>query len=162
MARRCLPAIRALLEQYGIAAPKLPVEAGATALHIAHAGTYVGTLLCRDAVREDAVSALRPLRELDLKPIMLTGDTVAAAQPLAESLGIREVYAGLSPEQKLERIRELQRRGARVLMVGDGINDAAAIAQADSGIGMGTAPSSRARQETPSCCTAIFRPWWQP
>ena len=69
---------------------------------------------------------------------MLTGDTVAAAQPLADTLGIREVYAGLSPEQKLDRIRELQRRGARVLMVGDGINDAAAIAQADSGIGMGT------------------------
>ena len=69
---------------------------------------------------------------------MLTGDTVAAAQPLADALGIREVYAGLSPEQKLDRIRELQRRGARVLMVGDGINDAAAIAQANSGIGMGT------------------------
>jgi Cu+-exporting ATPase len=69
---------------------------------------------------------------------MLTGDTAAAAQPLAETLGIRDVYAALSPEQKLTRIRELQARGSRVLMVGDGINDAAAIAQADSGIGMGT------------------------
>jgi Cu+-exporting ATPase len=69
---------------------------------------------------------------------MLTGDTAAAARPVADTLGIRDIYAALSPEQKLERIRELQRRGARVLMVGDGINDAAAIAQADSGIGMGT------------------------
>jgi Cu+-exporting ATPase len=75
---------------------------------------------------------------LHLQVVMLTGDTAVAAQPLADTLGIREVYAGLSPEQKLERIRELQQRGARVLMVGDGINDAAAIAQADSGIGMGT------------------------
>jgi Cu+-exporting ATPase len=127
-----------LFEAHGIAIPELAVEAGTTPLHIAHAGTYIGTLLCRDALRQDAVSTLQALRELNLQPIMLTGDTAAAAQPLAEILGIATVYAGLSPEQKLETIRELQQRGARVLMVGDGINDAAAIAQADSGIGMGT------------------------
>ena len=127
-----------ILEQRGIAIPALPIEAGATPLHIAHSGAYAGTLLCRDALRKDAVSAIAALRELHLEPVMLTGDTAASAQPLAETLGIREVYAGLSPEQKLSRIRELQRRGARVLMVGDGINDAAAIAQADSGISMGS------------------------
>jgi len=127
-----------LFQQRGIAIPALPVQAGATPLHIAHRGTYAGTLLCRDALRKDAVSAIATLRELHLEPVMLTGDTAASAQPLAETLGIREVYAGLSPEHKLERIRELQRRGARVLMVGDGINDAAAIAQADSGISMGS------------------------
>jgi Cu+-exporting ATPase len=127
-----------LFEQHGIVLPDLPIERGATALHIAHAGAYVGTLICRDTLREDAVSALRALDAMHLEPIMLTGDTAAASQPLAEALGIRKVYAGLSPEQKLERIRELQQQGARVLMVGDGINDAAAIAQADSGIGIGT------------------------
>jgi Cu+-exporting ATPase len=127
-----------LFEEHGIALPDLPAEPGATELHIAHSAAYIGTLLCRDALRDDAIGALRALRELHLQPIMLTGDTAASAQPSADTLGIREVYAGLSPEQKLERIRELQRRGARVLMVGDGINDAAAIAQADSGIGMGT------------------------
>lgn len=127
-----------LFEQHGIALPNLPAEPGATALHIAHAGTYAGTLICRDTLRADAVSALRALDAMHLEPIMLTGDTATAAQPLADALGIRSVYAGLSPEQKLERIRELQQQGARVLMVGDGINDAAAIAQADSGIGMGT------------------------
>jgi Cu+-exporting ATPase len=127
-----------LSEELGIAIPESSTEPGATALHIAHAGAYAGTLLCRDALRSDAAAALRSLEALHLQPIMLTGDTAAAAQPLADTLGIREVYAGLSPEQKLERIRELQQRGARVLMVGDGINDAAAIAQADSGIGMGT------------------------
>jgi Cu+-exporting ATPase len=129
---------RGILEQRGIAIPALPLEAGTTPLHIAYAGAYAGTLLCRDALRKDAVSALAALRELHLEPVMLTGDTAASAQPLAETLGIREVYAGLFPEQKLERIRELQRRGARVMMVGDGINDAAAIAQADSGIDMGS------------------------
>jgi Cu+-exporting ATPase len=134
---------RLLEEEHGIALPGLPTESGTTApgttpLHITHAGAYAGTLLCRDALRDDAVSALRALDELHLQTIMLTGDTAASAQPLADTLGIRKVYAGLSPEQKLDRIRELQRQGARVLMVGDGINDAAAIAQADSGIGMGT------------------------
>ena len=127
-----------LMQQGGITIPELPAEPGSTVLHITHAGAYAGTLVCRDALRDDAVSTLRALNELHLRPIMLTGDTAVAAQPLADALGIREVYAGLSPEQKLERIRELQQQGARVLMVGDGINDAAAIAQADSGIGMGT------------------------
>jgi Cu+-exporting ATPase len=127
-----------LLKEHGIALPDLPGQPGTTRLHIIHDGAYAGTLLCRDALRDDAVSALRALDALHLQVIMLTGDTAASAQPLADTLGIRKVYAGLSPEQKLERIRELQRQGARVLMVGDGINDAAAIAQADSGIGMGT------------------------
>jgi Cu+-exporting ATPase len=127
-----------LFAGHNIAIPELPTEPGATALHIAYAGVYAGTIFCRDTVRADASDALRALEALHMKPIMLTGDTAAAAQPLADSLGIREVYAGLSPEQKLEQIRKLQRQGRRVLMVGDGINDAAAIAQADSGIGMGS------------------------
>jgi P-type Cu+ transporter len=127
-----------LFEEHGIAIAALPAEPGATALHIVQAGAYAGTLICRDALRDDAVSALRSLDAMHLRVIMLTGDTAAAAQPLADTLGIRTIYAGLSPEQKLERIRELQQQGSRVLMVGDGINDAAAIAQADSGIGMGT------------------------
>ena len=127
-----------LFEEHGIALPDIPAEPGTTALHIVHSGAYVGTLLCRDTLRADAVSALRALDEMRLQTIMLTGDTAASAQPLADTLGIRTVYAALSPEQKLDRIRDLQRRGARVLMVGDGMNDAAAIAQADSGIGMGT------------------------
>jgi P-type Cu+ transporter len=127
-----------LFAEHAIAMPAQTTEPGATALHIADAGTYAGTILCRDTVRADAGEAIRALQILGLKPIMLTGDTAAAAQPLAETLGIREVYAGLSPEQKLAQIRTLQQHGARVLMVGDGINDAAAIAQADSGIGMGS------------------------
>jgi Cu+-exporting ATPase len=127
-----------LFEEQNIAIPEPTNEAGGTMLYIAHAGTYAGSIACRDTVRADAAAALRALEALHLKPAILTGDTAAAAQPLADALGIREVYAGLSPERKLARIRELQRQGRRVLMVGDGINDAAAIAQADSGIGMGS------------------------
>lgn len=127
-----------LLEEHGIAVPKSPAESGSTALHIAKDGAYAGTLLCRDTVRGDAAGAIRALKTLGLRTIMLTGDTRSAALPIAEHLGMDDVYAGVSPEQKLERIRTLQQRGTRVLMAGDGINDAAAIAQADAGIGMGT------------------------
>ncbi len=127
-----------LLDEHGIAAPPHPAADGGTMLHVAKTGSYVGSLVCRDTLRGDAARAVRELQQLDLRPIILTGDTLDAAQPLADALGIHELYACLSPEQKLERIRALQQRGARVLMVGDGINDAAAIAQADAGIAMGT------------------------
>ena len=127
-----------LLEMHNVPIAELPAEPGATTLHIAYKGAYAGTLFCRDTARADASNALRALEALHLQPIMLTGDTAAAAKPLADALGIREVYAGLSPEQKLAQIRTLQQQGRRVLMVGDGINDAAAIAQAHSGIGMGS------------------------
>ncbi|MEI9968780.1 MAG: HAD-IC family P-type ATPase [Terracidiphilus sp.] len=73
-----------------------------------------------------------------LRVMMLTGDSVAAAAPIAEQAGITEVEAGLDPAGKLKRIRELQKSGLRVAMVGDGINDAAALAQADAGIAMGS------------------------
>ena len=73
-----------------------------------------------------------------LRVLMLTGDSAAAAAPIAEQAGITEVEAGLDPAGKLARIRELQKTGLRVAMVGDGINDAAALAQADAGIAMGT------------------------
>jgi Cu+-exporting ATPase len=69
---------------------------------------------------------------------MLTGDSAAAAAPIAEEAGISEVEAGLDPGNKLARVRALQSSGLRVAMVGDGINDAAALAQADAGIAMGT------------------------
>ena len=127
-----------LFDERGIALPEIFTEPGATVLHIAHTAIYAGTLVCHDRSAATPPSLCGALEGLHLRAIMLTGDTAAAAQPLADALGIREVYAGLSPEQKLEQIRKLQHQGARVLMVGDGINDAAAIAQADSGIGMGT------------------------
>jgi Cu+-exporting ATPase len=127
-----------LFAERALPLPPAPAEEGTTALHLAVDGHYAGTLTCRDAPRPEAPAALRSLESLRLRILMLTGDTAASAAPLARQLGIREVRAGLTPEQKLAAIRELQAGGARVLMIGDGINDAAAIAQADSGIGMGT------------------------
>ncbi|MGB0065814.1 MAG: HAD-IC family P-type ATPase, partial [Terracidiphilus sp.] len=92
----------------------------------------------RDALRPDADAAVAALRRDGLRVLMLTGDSAAAAAPIAQQAGIAEVEAGLDPAGKLERIRALQQTGLRVAMVGDGINDAAALATADAGIAMGS------------------------
>jgi Cu+-exporting ATPase len=92
----------------------------------------------RDALRPDASGAVSALRRSGLRVLMLTGDSAAAAKPIAKQAGISEVEAGLDPAGKLARIRALQADGLRVAMVGDGINDAAALAQADAGIAMGS------------------------
>jgi len=86
----------------------------------------------------DAPAAIAALRQSGLRVLMLTGDTAAAAAPIARQAGITEVEAALDPAGKLARIRALQQQGLRVAMVGDGINDAAALAQADAGIAMGS------------------------
>jgi Cu+-exporting ATPase len=92
----------------------------------------------RDALRPEAASAVAALRSSGMRVLMLTGDSPAAAAPIAVQAGIAEVEAGLDPAAKLARIRALQQSGLRVGMVGDGINDAGALAQADAGIAMGT------------------------
>jgi Cu+-exporting ATPase len=97
----------------------------------------------RDALRPDAAEAIAALKRSEsggagLRVLMLTGDSAAAAAPIAQQAGITEVEAGLDPAGKLGRIRALQAEGLRVGMAGDGINDAAALAQADAGIAMGS------------------------
>ena len=89
-------------------------------------------------LRPEAAAAVSQLRAEGLRVLMLTGDSAAAAAPIAQQAGIDEVEAGLDPAGKLARIRALQSGGLRVGMVGDGINDAGALAQADAGIAMGT------------------------
>jgi Cu+-exporting ATPase len=105
--------------------------------------TAVGFFDARDALRPDAAEAIAELRGMaagkaDMRVLMLTGDTLTAAAPIAEQAGITEVEASLEPAAKLARIRQLQQSGLRVAMVSDGINDAAALAQADAGISMGS------------------------
>jgi Cu+-exporting ATPase len=92
----------------------------------------------RDALRPDAAGAIAALRRSGLRVLMLTGDSAAAAEPIAQQAGIQEFESSLDPAGKLARIRALQADGLRVAMVGDGINDAAALAQADAGIAMGS------------------------
>jgi Cu+-exporting ATPase len=130
----------ALFQEFFIPLPKdvAPAEPGVTRLWMALENQAVGYFDARDSLRPDAVEAIAALRADGLRVLMLTGDSAVAAAPIAAQLGITEIDAALDPAGKLARIRSLQQSGLKVAMVGDGINDAAALAQADAGIAMGT------------------------
>ena len=136
----CLLGNEALFSEFLIKLPGDVVapEPGVTRLWMAVDGVPAAYFDARDALRPDAAAAVAALRGAGLQVLMLTGDSAAAAAPIAEQAGITEVEAGLDPAGKLARIRELQKTGLRVAMVGDGINDAAALATADAGIAMGS------------------------
>ena len=136
----CMLGNAALLRESLIAMPAdvASPEPGTTRLWLAIDNAAAGFFDARDALRPDAAEAVAALRADGLRVLMLTGDSAGAAAPIAEQAGIGEVEAGLDPAGKLARIRELKKSGLRVAMVGDGINDAAALAEADAGIAMGT------------------------
>jgi Cu+-exporting ATPase len=138
--RDCLLGNEALFKEFSIALPpgETPPEPGVTRLWMALDSAPVGYFDARDALRPDAAEAVASLQREGLRVLMLTGDSAEAAAPIAQQAGISEIEAGLDPAGKLARIRALQASGLRVAMVGDGINDAAALAQADAGIAMGT------------------------
>ncbi|HEY1897855.1 MAG TPA: copper-translocating P-type ATPase, partial [Terracidiphilus sp.] len=138
--RECLLGNEALFHEFNIELPDdVPSpEPGVTRLWMALDGAVAAWFNARDALRPDAAEAVAALRRDGLRVVMLTGDSAAAAEPIASQAGIAEVEAGLDPAGKLARIRALQASGLRVAMVGDGINDAGALAQADAGIAMGT------------------------
>ena len=114
--------------------------AGSTPVSIARDGTLIGQVEVADAVKPSSAPAVQELRALGLRPILLTGDTRAAAAAVAAAVGIDppDVIAEVTPEQKVDVVRDLQARGHVVAMVGDGVNDAAALAQADLGVAMGS------------------------
>jgi heavy metal translocating P-type ATPase len=126
---------RALLERERIEVPK--VDSASTVL-VARAGRFLGALEVADVVRPEAAQAIAEIRRMGMRTILLTGDAVSIAMEVGSRLGVDEVLAELLPEQKLVKVRELQAAGKRVAMVGDGINDAPALAQADVGIAMGS------------------------
>ncbi|MFJ8104438.1 heavy metal translocating P-type ATPase [Streptomyces sp. NPDC096132] len=111
---------------------------GRTAVVVGWDGSARGVLAVADAVKETSAQAVRELRALGLTPVLLTGDNRAVAEAVAAAVGIDEVIAEVMPEDKVDVVRRLQGEGRVVAMVGDGVNDAAALATADLGLAMGT------------------------
>jgi Cu+-exporting ATPase len=111
---------------------------GRTAVVVGCDGAARGVLVVADEVKPDSAAAVARLRRLGLRPIMLTGDNESAAKAVAAQVGIDEVIAGVLPADKLDTVRRLQAEGRVVAMVGDGVNDAAALARADLGLAMGS------------------------
>ncbi len=113
-------------------------SAGRTAVLVAWDGAARGVLGVADAVKSSSEAAIRQFRELGLTPVLLTGDNRTVAEQVAHQVGIDRVHAEVSPQGKVEVIAQLQAEGRVVAMVGDGVNDAAALATADLGLAMGT------------------------
>lgn len=130
---------RRLLEQAGVACAAVPEEG--TAVYVSRGGQYLGALIISDELRPDSSRAVEGLRAAGVRRlVMLTGDGEAAARRVADELGLDAAYAGLLPEQKVEKLEALARAqapGHKLAFVGDGINDAPVLARADVGVAMG-------------------------
>jgi P-type Cu+ transporter len=111
---------------------------GKTSILVAEEQNIRGIIAIADTIQEDSAQAISHLKKLGMKVFMLTGDNQRVAQAVAEKVGVDEFYAEVRPEQKASYVKKLQKQGYRVGMVGDGINDAPALAQADVGIAMGS------------------------
>ena len=110
---------------------------GAIILHVLADGQVIGAIGLTDEVREESRQAVDALHAIGIQVVMITGDAEAVAQAVATELGIDRVFAGVKPEDKVSKVAELQGEGRKVAMVGDGVNDAPALAQADVGIAIG-------------------------
>ena len=125
-----------LLQERGVAF-EVPRESGTT-VHVAVNGVYQGYLVIGDTIKPGAEPAVRQLREKGIETVMLTGDAEDAARAVAGLVGIREVHAGLLPQQKLEKLQAVRKEKGAAMFVGDGINDAPVLAGADVGAAMGS------------------------
>ncbi|MDH6522218.1 heavy metal translocating P-type ATPase [Streptomyces sp. SAI-090] len=134
-----------LLDEWVIELPRELAEAkaaaeseGRTAVAVAWDGKARGVLTVADAIKETSAEAVAELRRLGLRPVLLTGDNQLVAESVAKAVGIDEVIAEVLPQDKVDVVKRLQSEGRTVAMVGDGVNDAAALATADLGLAMGT------------------------
>ncbi|WP_396426891.1 heavy metal translocating P-type ATPase [Amycolatopsis sp. EV170708-02-1] len=136
---------QALLNQHGIAVGdeftqvvKAAEDRGATAVVVAWDGEARGVVVVADTVKPTSAEAVAGLKALGLRPVLLTGDNAGSAKAVAAEVGIDEVVAEVLPADKVDVVKRLQAEGRVVAMVGDGVNDAAALARADLGLSMGT------------------------
>ena len=114
------------------------IFSGSTPIYVAVDGRLIGVICLADEARPESKAAVRKFQELGLELVMLTGDQQSSAEAVAVKTGIAKFHAGVLPEEKAEIVKQYQAQGARVGMIGDGINDAPALAQADVGIAMGS------------------------
>ncbi|MCC7024264.1 MAG: heavy metal translocating P-type ATPase, partial [Thermomicrobiales bacterium] len=134
----------AMLRQRDLSSPSALADAtaawssrGAAVLHVVRDGQVIGALALEDQVRPEAAEAVTALHDRGIRVVMITGDARPVAEAVAEELGIDEVFAEVLPDEKAAAVAELQQRGEIVAMVGDGVNDAPALARADVGIAIG-------------------------
>ena len=137
---RCYGGNGRLMEELGIIVPAMPelAQQGKTPLHFANEkGEYLGTIAAADVLKADSQAAIKAMQELGLDVVMLTGDNEATAKAIAAKAGITHVISDVLPTDKAGAVTKLQAQGHRVLMVGDGINDAPALVTADVGMAIG-------------------------
>lgn len=140
---------RTFLDGHGIAVPEHEADHEAALAHVAIDGAYAGTIELADTLREDAIDLVQHLRRLGVEHVvMVTGDNEVAARRTADALGITEVHAHCSAQDKLDVMGDLRTRidGQSIVMVGDGVNDAPSLAAADVGIAMGSAGATAASE----------------
>ena len=133
---RLLEREQIVLDGLAARAESLAAE-GRTVVHVAVDGRAAGLIAIADAPRDTAAASIAALKELGIRPVMLTGDNRQTAERIAAEVGIEEVLADVLPGDKAAKVTELQRQGRKVAMVGDGVNDAPALAQAEVGIAIG-------------------------